>query len=313
MQRDQSSESADLSGTTLNISGNATWESQFAAHSAFEYFKALSEACAFVAAKPNLQHRVVEAQHSSGQVASWSSCHLLRVNSHWDPQPRYGLGGDDTGKLVGGVRDAAIKLSSGKMDLHDVEGSSKPFPSGCGEDQTISSGMPWSLGACLKREPFHWPRYEANAADLATYDEPEASVEMCFAITQWLRERCGVVEDIPFVQRALIMAQDHIISSQARLHATPALQEIGLCTSEQVGHVTPTVAMVNMAPSKKRKGAPKGANGVQKTKAIGKKPRPTEALRTAFRKLIAGLEEVPAVLKEQNVNSTYGGAQIAPF
>lgn len=146
---------------------------------------------------------------------------------------------------------------------------------------------------------------------------------MCFAITQWLRERCGVVEDIPFVQRALIMAvsdsakhiiimscrvlrscwsmspicnlllsnmqQDHIISSQARLHATPALQEIGLCTSEQVGHVTPTAAMVNMAPSKKRKGAPKGANGVQKTKAIGKKPRPTEALRTAFRKLIAGM------------------------
>lgn len=118
MQRDQSSESADLSGTTLNISGNATWESQFAAHSAFEYFKALSEACAFVAAKPNLQHRVVEAQHSSGQVASWSSCHLLRVNSHWDPQPRYGLGGDDTGKLVGGVRDAG--------DCHQEE--YLPFP-----------------------------------------------------------------------------------------------------------------------------------------------------------------------------------------
>ncbi len=43
-------------------------------------------------------------------------------------------------------------------------------------------------------------------ANLATYDQPEASIEMCFAILQWLWERCGVVEDIPFVQRALIIA-----------------------------------------------------------------------------------------------------------
>ncbi len=88
------------------------------------------------------------------------------------------------------------------------------------------------------------------------------------------------------------MQQDHVISSQARLHATPSLEEVGLCTNEQVGHaaqamVTPTV--VNMAPSKKRKGAPKAASGAKKSKATGKKPRPVEALRTAFRKLIAGM------------------------
>ncbi|KAL0048477.1 hypothetical protein WJX82_004174 [Trebouxia sp. C0006] len=56
-----------------------------------------------------------------------------------------------------------------------------------------------------------------------------------------------------------------------------------------------------MAPSKKRKGAQKATSGVKKAKATGKKPRPAEALRTAFRKLIAGLEEVLAMLKEQNV------------
>ena len=94
--------------------------------------------------------------------------------------------------------------------------------------------------------------------------------------------------------------QDHVISSQARLQATPNLEEVALCTNEQVRHVTqamvhqhvtPTVTatMVNMAPSKKRKGAPKATSGFKKSKAIGKKPRPVEALRTAFRKLIAGM------------------------
>ncbi|KAL0030190.1 hypothetical protein WJX77_002007 [Trebouxia sp. C0004] len=56
-----------------------------------------------------------------------------------------------------------------------------------------------------------------------------------------------------------------------------------------------------MVPSKARKGAPKATRGVKKPKACGKKPRPVEALRTAFRKLTAGLEEVPAMLKEQKV------------
>ena len=29
---------------------------------------------------------------------------------------------------------------------------------------------------------------------------------MCVAMLQWLWERCGVVEEVPFVQRALIIA-----------------------------------------------------------------------------------------------------------
>lgn len=88
------------------------------------------------------------------------------------------------------------------------------------------------------------------------------------------------------------MQQDHVISSQARLHATPSLEEVGLSTNEQVGHVAHTMVtptMVNMAPSKKRKGAPKATSGVKKPKASVKKPRPVEALRTAFRKLTAGM------------------------
>ncbi len=90
------------------------------------------------------------------------------------------------------------------------------------------------------------------------------------------------------------MQQDHVISSRARLHPTPSLEdaEVGLCTNEQGGHVAQAIltpSVVNMAPSKKRKGAQKATSGVKKAKATGKKPRPAEALRTAFRKLIAGM------------------------
>jgi hypothetical protein len=88
--------------------------------------------------------------------------------------------------------------------------------------------------------------------------------------------------------------QDHVISCRARLDLLPSLDdaEVGLCTSEQVGHVAQAIvtpSMVNMAPSKKRKGAQKATSGVKKAKATGTKPRPAEALRTAFRKLIAGM------------------------
>ncbi|DBB11257.1 TPA: hypothetical protein ACH3X3_006697 [Trebouxia sp. C0006] len=199
-----------------------------------------------------------------------------------------------------------MKSTSRKRGVEGVEASPQLFPSGHGEDPATSSGMPWNPAANLKCEPYHWPRHEANAANLATYDEPEASMEMCFTIMQWLWEQCGVVEDVPVVQRALIIAQDHVISSRARLHLTPSLEdaEVGLCTNEQGGHVVQAIvtpSVVNMAPSKKRKGAQKATSGVKKAKATGKKPRPAEALRTAFRKLIAGLEEVLAMLKEQNV------------
>ncbi len=90
------------------------------------------------------------------------------------------------------------------------------------------------------------------------------------------------------------MQQDHVISSRARLRLTPTLEdvEVGLCTNEQVGHVAQAIVTplaVNMAPSKKRKGAQKAISGVKKAKATAKKPRPAEALRTAFRKLIAGM------------------------
>ena len=61
------------------------------------------------------------------------------------------------------MRGAAMKSSSRKEGLEGFEASSQLFPSNYGEDQATSSGMPRSLGANLKCEPFHWPRHEDSA------------------------------------------------------------------------------------------------------------------------------------------------------
>jgi len=56
-----------------------------------------------------------------------------------------------------------MKSASRKRGVEGVEASPQLFPSGHGEDQATSSGMPWSPAANLKCEPYHWPRHEANA------------------------------------------------------------------------------------------------------------------------------------------------------
>lgn len=169
------------------------------------------------------------------------------------------------------------------------------------EEQATLRGT-FSEGTDVKHEADDQGYEEDSATGSADLRNVKGYWEACQAMLNSLWEWSKDVKNLPTMHEALYLAHTHFVANQASLANEAGLRvHVEPTRVVEVSTTTGVAAEADKGSNKKRNKAPKAVGVSKKSKGSSNKPRPTELLRTAFRKIIAGVDEIPALLKSRNV------------